>query len=137
MNGQGRTSIPAKLREELAAAGEDRLIITNLEECLVAYSPTSWKEEIERLEKLPRASTQYIEYVRFFVSGAQECPIDKQGRILIPPNLREHAGLKKDIVMVGAVKTIEIWSRERWEAEFAKSRDSFAANRQRLAEQGF
>lgn len=136
INGSGRTSIPAKLREELHAAGEERLIITNLEDCLVAYPYSEWKKEVERFSKLPQASKEATGYRRFFVSGAQECPIDKQGRILIPPTLREHAGLSGDIIFVGQLNFIEIWARDKWEVEFEKDKGAFGGNKQRLAEQG-
>jgi len=136
INGQGRTSIPAKLREELHSEGEERLIITNLEDCLVAYPAGEWRNLVERFNKMPQASKEFTEFLRFFVSGAQECPIDKQGRVLIPPTLREHAGLHGDVVFVGMLNKIEIWSRDKWNAEFEKSKGNFGDNSQRLAEWG-
>ena len=136
INGQGRTSIPAKLREELRTTGDDRLIVTNLEDCLVAYPASQWKDFVDRLQQLPQTSVEFTEFLRFFVSGAQDCPIDKQGRVLIPPNLRDHAGITREIVLVGMVNKIEIWARDRWESEFEKSRGNFGKNSQRLAELG-
>lgn len=136
INGQGRTSLPVKFRDELKVSGEDRLIITNLEECLVAYTTSSWKEFLDRLEKMPQTDIRFIEYMRFFVSGAQDCPIDKQGRMLIPPTLREHANLTKEIMFVGIVKKIEIWAKDKWEAEFKKTRGNFSGNMQYLASLG-
>ncbi len=133
INGQGRTSLPAKFREELKVTGEDRLIVTNREECLVAYPPSAWRRFVEKLKELPQADKSVIQYIRFFVSGAQECPIDKQGRILLPSNLREHAGLSKEIVFVGMMNTIEIWAGNKWEEEFKKDRSNFGDNSQHLA----
>jgi len=133
INGQGRTSLPVKFREELKVTGEDRLIITNREECLVAYPPSAWRQFLETLKSKPQTDKHYIEFIRFFVSGAQECLIDKQGRILIPPTLRDHAGLSKEIVFVGMVDTIEVWSKEKWDEEFKKDRNNFGDNSQFLA----
>ena len=133
VNGQGRTSLPAKFREELKVTGENRLIVTNREESLVAYPPSAWGRLMEKLKDLPQTDKRFIEFVRFFVSGAQECPIDRQGRILLPTNLREHANLKKDIVFVGMMNEIEIWAKEKWEEEFKKDRGSFSSNSQYLA----
>ena len=133
INGQGRTSLPAKFREELKVAGEDRLIVTNREECLVAYPPSAWRRLMEKLKEMPQTDRHFIEFVRFFVSGAQECPIDKQGRILIPPTLREHAGLTKDILFAGMMNEIEIWSKPKWDEEFKKNTGNFGSNSQYLA----
>lgn len=140
INSQGRTSIPAKFRETLKASGEESLTITNWIEsesrCLVAYPEADWKNFINELRKQPQASRQTRSFKRFLVGGAQECPIDKQGRILIPPTLREYAGLEKDVVLVGQVDYIEIWSKDKWEVVHAQSQDNFADNSQRLADLG-
>ena len=74
-------------------------------------------------------------YRRYFISGAQECPL-KQGRITIPPDLREIAGLNKDVVLVGELKLFEIWDKEKWEAEFQRAMASFPEVSQSLSELG-
>lgn len=136
INGQGRTSIPVKFREELRSLGDDRLIITNEVECLVAWPKSEWQKFMERLMKLPQTSKEFSEFVRFYVSGAQECQIDKLGRVLVPPNLREHAGLNKEIVLAGMINKIEIWSKERWAKKFSESQENHEKNKQKLAEWG-
>ena len=62
-----------------------------------------------------RSSSSIASFVRFFFSGAVECEIDKQGRTLIPPMLREYAGLNKDLVIIGVSTRVELWSQEKWE----------------------
>ena len=136
LNKQGRTSIPAKFREICKESGEDCLILTNDDGFLVAYPLGEWKAFEEKLSQLSQTSREVREFLRFFVSGAQECPIDSQGRILVPPTLREHAGLEKEIVLVGMLKRIEIWSKERWVKEFEHSRARFNENSQALANLG-
>lgn len=103
--------MPAKLREDIG----DKFIITKgLDGCLFAYSLVEWANFEEKLKALPLAQKNARNFVRFFLSGAVECEIDKQGRFLIPANLREHAGLDKEIVIIGVGTRLEIWNREVW-----------------------
>ena len=106
VDAKGRIIMPSKLREEIG----DKFIITKgLDGCLFAYSQTEWANFEEKLKALPLAH-----FVRFFLSGAVECEIDKQGRFLIPANLREHANLDKEIVIIGVGTRLEIWNRDTW-----------------------
>ena len=75
-------------------------------------------------------------FQRFFISGATECPIDKLGRILIPPTLRDHAQLEKSVVFAGMLKKFEIWSKERWIEEIKRSQEDFEGTGATLAELG-
>lgn len=76
---------------------------------------TEWVNFEEKLKSLPLAQKNARSFVRFFLSGAVECEIDKQGRFLIPANLREHANLDKEIVIIGVGTRLEIWNRETWQ----------------------
>lgn len=108
---KGRVIMPAKLREDIG----DKFIITKgLDGCLFAYSQSEWANFEEKLKSLPLAQKNARNFVRFFLSGAVECEIDKQGRFLIPVNLREHANLDKEIVIIGVGTRLEIWNRELW-----------------------
>lgn len=108
---KGRVIMPAKLREDIG----DKFIITKgLDGCLFAYSQSEWANFEEKLKSLPLAQKNARNFVRFFLSGAVECEIDKQGRFLIPANLREHASLDKEIVIIGVGTRLEIWNRELW-----------------------
>ncbi|MBO5478331.1 MAG: division/cell wall cluster transcriptional repressor MraZ [Clostridia bacterium] len=111
VDAKGRIIMPAKLREDIG----DKFIITKgLDGCLFAYSQTEWANFEEKLKALPLAQKNARNFVRFFLSGAVECEIDKQGRFLIPANLREHAKLDKEIVIIGVGTRLEIWNREIW-----------------------
>ncbi len=121
IDGKGRTSIPSKFREVLATNYDERLIITNFDNCLWSYPVAEWQVIENKVAALPQFREDVKALQRFFVSAATECPIDKQGRILIPPTLRSYAGLEKNIVFVGMTKRIEIWSQERWAKDFEKS----------------
>ena len=110
---KGRLIMPAKFREML----NDKFIITKgLDHCLFVYPIDEWEFIEQKLKSLPFTQKDARAFVRFFFSGALETEIDKQGRILIPPNLREFAKINKEVVVIGVSTRIEIWSREEWES---------------------
>lgn len=108
---KGRLIIPAKFREGLG----DKFVVTKgLDGCLFAYAPSEWIRVEEGLRTLPLTSKSGRQFIRFFFAGAAEVEVDKQGRILIPSNLREYAGIVKDVVSVGVDTKVEIWGKERY-----------------------
>ncbi|MCF0145866.1 MAG: division/cell wall cluster transcriptional repressor MraZ [Eubacterium sp.] len=111
VDSKGRLIIPAKFREEL---GESFVVTRGMDGCLSIYSHEAWKKFEEKLSTLPLVNKQARTFTRFFVSGATNCELDKQGRILVPATLREYAGLVKDVVLAGNLDRIEVWSKERW-----------------------
>jgi MraZ protein len=126
IDAKGRVSIPAKFRELLTEKYDERLIVTNFDRCLLAFPFEEWTAfEKERASQLSMVKNEAKAFLRFFISGATECPIDKLGRILIPPTLRDYAHLGKDVVFVGLLNRFEIWSRESWMEEFQHSKESF------------
>ena len=125
VDGKGRVSIPSRFREILSDKYSETLVLTNLDRCLVAYPQEEWDVLERKVAALPQLKKGVKAFQRFFVSGATECPLDRQGRILLPPTLRDYADLKKDIVLVGMLKKIEIWSKARWEEIFRQSQKSF------------
>ena len=112
LDSKGRIIIPSKLREEL---GEDFVMTKGLDNCLFVYPKSEWAILEEKLKTLPLTNRDARAFVRFFFSGASESELDKQGRALIPSNLREHSKLDKDIVVIGVSTRIEIWSKEEWD----------------------
>ena len=111
VDAKGRVIMPVKLREDI---GEKFIITKGLDGCLFAYSITEWTNFEEKLKTLPLTNKNARDFVRFFLSGAVECEIDKQGRFLIPGNLREYAILEKEIIIIGVGTRIEIWNKEEW-----------------------
>ncbi|MDR2933182.1 MAG: division/cell wall cluster transcriptional repressor MraZ [Oscillospiraceae bacterium] len=108
---KGRVNFPSRLREGLGV----RFYITKgLDGCLFVYSEDEWDALAQRIRALPVSKARDLQ--RFFFGGAAEAQPDKQGRVLIPANLREYAGLDKDIVIVGAMVRAEIWDKQAWEA---------------------
>ena len=108
---KGRIIVPAKFRETL---GDEFVVTLGLDGCLFVYPNEEWQKFITQLKNLP-GNKEARQLQRYFMAGAANCEVDKQGRILIPQKLREHAGLEKDIIFVGVLSKIEIWSKERWD----------------------
>ena len=109
---KGRVIMPVKLREDI---GEKFIVTKGLDGCLFAYSKVEWNNFEEKLKTLPLTNKNARDFVRFFLSGAIECEIDKQGRFLIPGNLRTYATLEKEIVIIGVGTRIEIWNKQQWQ----------------------
>ena len=108
---KGRLIMPAKLREDM---GEKFIITKGLDGCLFGFSQNEWTNFEEKLKTLPLTNKNARDFVRFFLSGAIECEIDKQGRFLIASNLREYANMEKDVVIIGVGTRLEIWNRDKW-----------------------
>lgn len=121
---KGRLIIPSKFREILSERYEDKFIITRgLDTCLFLYPPGEWAELEKKIRELPTISNPSARALkRYFSSGGMECTIDKQGRIMIPANLREHAQINKEVVIVGNIEKIEIWAKEKWQEYWKTSR---------------
>ncbi len=111
LDAKGRLIMPAKLRESI---GENFVVTKGLDGCLFAFSTSEWANFEEKLKSLPLSNRNSREFTRFFLSGASECEIDKQGRFLIPNNLRESASLTKDVIIIGVGTRIELWDKEKW-----------------------
>lgn len=132
IDAKGRVIIPAKFREKL---GDSFVITKGLDGCLFGYAEAEWKEFEEKLAALPTTSKDARSFTRYFLAGAAECELDKQGRILIPAVLREFAELDKEVVLVGAASKIEIWSKEKWDSsnsEYEENMDEISANLEKL-----
>ncbi len=111
IDAKGRLIIPAKFREAL---GEEFIVTKGIDGCLYVYDQKTWESVEEGLQQLPptRDSRRMI---RFLCAGAASVDLDKQGRVLIPGNLREYAKLDKDVVLIGAAKRVEIWDKQLYE----------------------
>lgn len=137
IDAKGRTSVPSRYRDVLSAGGERRIVLTSaLDPCLVAYAPQEWSAFEERLAKLPQFDRAVQRLKRIYVSGAVECEPDEVGRIVIPPTLRDHAHLKKDVLWAGAGRYAELWDKDEWLKHFETTDDEQREIAARLAELG-
>lgn len=109
---KGRLIIPLKFREEL---GNEFVVTKGLDGCLFAFCNTEWSKFETKLNDIPLTNKEGRKFSRFMLGGATLVETDKQGRILIPANLRGFANLEKDVVVVGVANRIEIWDKETWE----------------------
>ena len=120
--------MPAKLREDM---GEKFIITKGLDGCLFGFSQNEWENFETKLKTLPLTNKNARDFVRFFLSGAMECEIDKQGRFLISSNLRNVATLEKEVIIIGVGTRIEIWNKDKWKeynSEENISADDIAEN---------
>jgi MraZ protein len=133
---KGRLSIPSRYREELVARAVTTLILSEGDHCVWAFPLDAWEQLEERLRLHPQLSPERRSIVRVMVASAKECPLDRAGRTLIPPELREFAGLKKDVMITGALDSFEIWSRDRWADHRQTLRIGFDEMTRKLSEHG-
>ncbi|MDO4477952.1 MAG: division/cell wall cluster transcriptional repressor MraZ [Lachnospiraceae bacterium] len=113
IDAKGRLIIPAKYRDDID--GKPVVVTRGWDANLVVYTMDAWEEYVKSWLELPGSDPKVRKYRRFIATNAEQCELDKQGRILISQTLRDHAGLDKDVIISGNLTNFEIWSPERWE----------------------
>ena len=130
IDAKGRLIIPSKFREVL---GDEFVVSKGMDGCLFVYANDDWNAFEQKLTSLPLINKEARQFARFFLAGAAQVELDKQGRILLPAALREFAGLDKDVVLVGVGSRIEIWSKDKYESVGEDlDMDSITASMERL-----
>ena len=123
---KGRLIIPAKFREVFKENYVERFFVTRgLDTCLFVFTEEEWKKQESRFKSLPFTNAQARHFNRLYFSGACEVACDRQGRILVPPYLKDFAQIKRDVVIVGVSNRMEVWSRENWQEFYKTKKDSF------------
>ena len=112
LDAKGRVIMPSRFREQL---GETFVVTKGYEGCLSVYSEEEWEKFAAQLMSMPGHNADARRLLRMFSSGAVNCETDKQGRILLPAHLREHAGIEKEVMIIGAISRVEIWECAAWE----------------------
>ena len=135
---KGRVSVPARFREALSDRfGDERLMVTkNPDHGVSAYPLKSWEEYVSKVAALGPGKVK-TNVMRLIIAPAVECGFDKQGRILVPEALRTHAGLQKDVVVVGMDNKIDIYSQDRHEEVTRRAMDEILEDPQSIADLGF
>ena len=137
---KGRISVPARFREVLQASNDDRVVITNFiissTRCLDVYPQAAWVRLEEQLREKPQFDQRVMRFQNFYVANAHECILDKQGRILLAPSLREYAALKRDAVFTSALDKFRIWDKEQWDRVFGEAEQAFIDRPEELNELG-
>ena len=133
VDSKGRLVLPAKFRARL----EGGLVVTKGQErCLYVFPVDQWDEEVEKINRLPRTDRRSRNYARSFFGAASDQPMDSQGRIQIPPPLRDYGGLQKDVVVVGVSDHIEIWDVDSWEANSSEADELYSGIEEALSQEG-
>ncbi len=130
---KSRVIIPSRFREEL---GGNVFIGKGLDKCLFVYPYKTWEEFSSKLKKLSVLSAEHRFFSRRFLSGFSECNVDRQGRLLLPSNLREYSELKDEVVIIGVLDRIEIWSKKVWESYSLENEMNFENIAEKMSELG-
>jgi MraZ protein len=125
---KGRVAVPIQFREALSGLQEERLVATKFRigthRCLDVYPSSAWRRlESSLLAKDP-SDPRYVRFRNVYVSGAHELAIDAQGRVLLPPLLREYAGIARDVMITGDVDKFRIWDQQVWQRAFSEHEDN-------------
>ncbi len=131
LDGKGRVIIPSKLRDGLG----DRFVITRgLDQCLFVYPNSEWVRLEQKLKQLPFTKSDSRAFTRLFFSGAMEVEADRQGRVLIPNNLREYAGIEKEVMFIGVSNRVEVWSEDAWKGYFDQANENYEELAEKLVD---
>ena len=123
---KGRLILPAKFREVAKANFIEKFFVTRgLDKCLFMFAEEEWKTQEQKFKSLSFTKKETRRFNRVYFSGAVDIAIDSQGRFLVPSYLKDFAGIKRDVVIIGVSNRIEIWSKDIWQEFYAQSRDSF------------
>lgn len=126
IDNKGRLIIPSKFREAFKEYGVEKFYITRgLDKCLFIFTETEWKSQEAKFKSVSFTKKDVRKFNRLYFSGASEIERDKQGRILIPKYLKDYAGIKRDVMIIGVSNRIEVWSKEVWHDYYNTSKESF------------
>jgi MraZ protein len=122
LDAKGRVILPARFRERLSSG---LVFAPSQDRCIDIYPLTAFEKRVEELREVPREDQRARAYLRLFLAGAHEEKPDAQGRVVIPPRLRNYAGLDKELTINGADEKVEVWDRLAWEAYRDTVEDAF------------
>lgn len=134
IDAKGRIVLPVKFREILLKKYDSSLVLTNFDNCLIAYPTEEWMEVEEKIRRRPSRNRRERNFKRFFISGATDCTVDKQGRILIPPSLKIYAELEKEIVIAGQIDHFEVWNRDMFAGNIKQGQDFLESDAEETGE---
>lgn len=131
LDNKGRVIVPSRLRDGL---GDQFVVTRGLDQCLFIYPLNEWNRLEQKLKQLPFTRSDSRAFLRLFFSGAMDVETDKQGRVLIPQNLRDYAGIEKEIMIIGVSNRVEMWSEPSWREYFGKASDSYEELAEKLVD---
>jgi MraZ protein len=123
---KGRLIIPSKFRDSFKEYDIERLYITRgLDRCLFLFTENEWKSQESKFKSISFTKSESRKFNRIYFAGATNIECDRQGRILIPKYLKDYAGIKRDVMIIGVSNRIEVWSKEAWQHYYNGAKDSF------------
>lgn len=131
---KNRMIVPSKYRDRL---GKECILTKGIDRCLYIYDINDWENLLDKIDKLPESDPKVRAFVRHICGNAVSCGFDKQGRIIIPAELKEYAQIDKDLVTIGAMRKIEVWAKEQWDAPDNENRMDTEEFNQTLAAYNF
>lgn len=137
VDAKGRISLPSRFREVVLRQGDPRLVVTPapFDPCLHVYPLSSWEAFENKVSELPSLDPHIVRFRRLYVSAAVECELDKANRVLVPPHLRDKAGLSKEALWAGMGRLLELWSKPRFDEAMAISPEEQEAFKRAVLEQ--
>ena len=126
LDAKGRLNIPSRFREVLREVYSETVAVTSWDKCLKVYPAQEWEAIEEKLLNEGKKQPGLGDFLRLIVSGVAICPLDKQGRILVPPTLRGEMGIEREVVLNGMLDHFEIWDKTAWQLETKRTRERFA-----------
>ena len=134
---KGRVAIPARFREALSGLQDERLVITKFRlagrRCLDVYPLSTWRELEAKIVSKNRFDPRLQRFKNFYVSGAHECGIDAQGRVLVPPLLRDYGGLRREVMFTGDIDMFRLWDKQTWQQAFSEDEQAVLDDPELLA----
>ena len=135
IDNKGRLILPSKIREVAKANFVEKFYVTRgLDKCLFMFSEEEWKAVEQKFKTMSFTKTDARKFNRLYFSGAVEVVADKQGRILLPTYLKDFAGIKKDVVIIGVSNRVEIWAKDQWQEFYQSNLESFEETAEKLIE---
>jgi MraZ protein len=132
---KGRLILPSKFRETAKVNFVEKFYLTRgLDKCLFMFPEEEWRMQEQRFKSMPFTRQETRRFNRIYFSGATEIIPDKQGRILIPQYLKDFAGIKREVIVIGVSNRIEIWDKNLWQEFYRSSKDSFEDIAEKLIE---
>ena len=138
IDAKGRTSLPSRFRDQLVQSAESRLVLTPalFDPCIHVFPYRAWEEFEARVASMPQFDPNVVRLRRLYVSAAVDCDLDKQGRVLVPVNLREHAALNREVLWAGVGNKAELWASDRWTDATKMTAEDWNDLRQKMTEWG-
>ena len=138
LDDKGRVSLPSEFRKIISSVGSNSIVLTNYisdgSRCLEGFAEKSWHEFEEKLRAKSRFSSKLQKLENFYLSRAAECPVDKAGRILIPPHLRQYAGLEEKVTFTSSIHGFRLWDARVWEHVFQETEQALMSDPELFAD---